>query len=98
MVDYEHFLPVAALQVNRAKNERDEDEQSAEVEKAYRLFTRGEEREITITDLKRIAKELREDVPENALRDMVREAKGGGLGSVGKEEFEGVMRRAGVFG
>ena len=97
-VDYEHFLPVAALQMNRAKNERDEDEQSAEVEKAYKLFTRGEEREITITDLKRVAKELREDVPESVLRDMVREAKGGGLGAVGKEEFEGVMRRAGVFG
>lgn len=98
VVDYEHFLPVAALQVNRAKNERDEEQQSAEVEKAFALFTRGEERDITLGDLKRIAAELREDVPESVLRDMVREAKGGGLGGVGKEEFEGVMRRAGVLG
>ncbi|CAK1361389.1 hypothetical protein CB0940_03228 [Cercospora beticola] len=96
-IDYEHFLPVAALQMNRAKNERDEEEQNEEVEKAYALFTRGEEREITIADLRRVAKELREDVPESVLRDMVREAKGGPLGAVGKEEFENVMRRAGVF-
>ncbi|KAI5368119.1 Putative EF-hand domain pair protein [Septoria linicola] len=97
-IDYEHFLPVAALQLNRAKNERDEEQQNEEVEKAYALFTRGQDREITIGDLKRVAKELREDVPDSVLRDMVREAKGGGLGGVGKEEFEGVMRRAGVFG
>lgn len=84
--------------MNRAKNERDEEQQSAEVEKAFALFTRGEERDITLGDLKRIALELREDVPESVLRDMVREAKGGGLGGVGKEEFEGVMRRAGVLG
>lgn len=90
-------MPVAALQMNRAKNERDEEEQNEEVEKAYALFTRGEEREITIADLRRVAKELREDVPESVLRDMVREAKGGPLGAVGKEEFENVMRRAGVF-
>ncbi|KAM3423458.1 hypothetical protein BST61_g889 [Cercospora zeina] len=97
-IDYEHFLPVAALQMNRVKNERDEEEQNKEVHKAFALFTRGEEREITIADLRRVAKELREDVPESVLRDMVREAKGGPLGAVGKEEFENVMRRAGVFG
>lgn len=66
--------------------------------KAYHLFTKGEEREITLHDLRRVARELREDVPENVLKDMVREATGGGLGGVGMDDFEGVMKRAGVFG
>lgn len=95
-VSYEHFLAVAALKLH-AKSE-DPDARSEEVERAYLLFTKGQEREITLGDLKRVARELREEVPENVLRDMLREATGGGVGGVGMEEFEGVMRRAGVFG
>jgi len=56
------------------------------------------EREISLGDLRRIAKELREEVPDNVLKDMIREATGGGLGGVGIEDFESVMRRAGVLG
>lgn len=96
-VSYEHFLAIAALKLH-AKSEEDPDAVNEEIEKAYLLFTKGQEREITLGDLKRIARELREEVPENVLRDMVREATGGGVGGVGMEEFEGVMRRAGVFG
>lgn len=53
--------------------------------------------------LKRVARELREEVPEQVLRDMILEANGGGGNSevqrgVDVKEFEGVMRRAGVFG
>lgn len=69
-----------------------------EVVKAFNLFTKGQERDIQLQDLRRVAKELREDVPENVLRDMLREATGGQVSGVGLEEFEGVMRRAGVFG
>ena len=55
---------------------------------------------ITLAHLRRVAKELREDVDERVLRDMIVEANGGqGISNgVGMEEFEGVMRRAGVFG
>lgn len=95
-VSYEHFIAVAALKLH-AKHE-DPEALSEEVMKAYSLFTKGQEREITLNDLRRIAKELREDVPDNVLKDMIREATGGGLGTVGMDEFEGVMKRAGVFG
>ncbi|KAF2718128.1 EF-hand [Polychaeton citri CBS 116435] len=110
LVDYEHFLPIAALKLNQRRHGgggRDGEEggevrkgggRDAEVEKAFRLFTKGEERLITLQDLRRIAKDLREEVPEGVLRDMLMEATGGGLGGVGLEDFEGVMRRAGVFG
>jgi len=49
--------------------------------------------------LKRVAKLLKEDVSEEVLKDMILEANGGaGVGrGVGKEEFEGVLRRAGIW-
>ena len=94
-VTYEHFVAIAALKLH-ARHE-DPDAATEEVVRAYGLFTKGAEREITLSDLRRIARELREDVPEAVLKDMVREATGGGLGGVGMEDFEGVMRRAGVF-
>ena len=72
-----------------------------EVEDAFRLFTdmAGEDGKITMGGLKRIARELKEDVPEQVLKDMLLEANGGsGVGrGVGIKDFEGVMRRAGVF-
>lgn len=95
-VTYEYFVAVAALKL-RAKQE-DPEAMNEEVMKAYSLFTKGQEREITLSDLKRVSMELREDVPDNVLKDMIREATGGGLGGVGMEDFEGVMRRAGVLG
>jgi Ca2+-binding EF-hand superfamily protein len=95
-VGYEHFVAVAALKLHAKHN--DPDAMNEEVLKAYKLFTKDQERDITLTDLRRIARELREDVPESVLKDMIREATGGGVGGVGMEDFEGVMRRAGVLG
>jgi Ca2+-binding EF-hand superfamily protein len=95
-VDYERFIAVAALKLHARHD--DPEAQNEEIKKAYALFTKGQERDITINDLRRVAKELREDVPDDILKDMIREATGGGLGVVSMEEFEGVMTRAGVFG
>jgi hypothetical protein len=49
--------------------------------------------------LKRVARLLKEDVPEEVLNDMILEANGGaGIGQgVDREEFEGVLRRAGIW-
>lgn len=95
-VDYERFVAIAALKLHARHD--DPEAQSEEVQKAYALFTRGQERDINISDLRRVAKELREDVPEGVLKDMIREATAGGLGGVNMEDFESVMTRAGVFG
>jgi len=96
-VEYEPFVAVAALKLHQHANQ-DEDEIRAEVEEAFRLFTRGEREVISVADLKRVAGELREDVGEAVLRDMVKEATGGKADmGVTIEEFEGIMRRAGVF-
>lgn len=57
------------------------------------------EKVITIANLKRIAAILKEDVDDQLLRDMILEANGGaGVGrGVKKDEFEVVMRKAGVW-
>ena len=93
---YPHFLAIAALKLQ----DRSEDSIREEVETAFRLFTgkNGEDR-ITIATLRRVARELKENVDEQVLKDMIMEANSGeGVGKgVGMTEFEGVMRRAGVF-
>lgn len=52
---------------------RDDDPEAVneEVAKAFHLFTKGEERAITLADLKRVARELREDVSDSVLKDMI---------------------------
>lgn len=73
----------------------------AEVDTAFRLFTRGTDGPITLGHLRGIARELKEDanVGEDLLRDMILEANGGaGVNAgVSKEEFWDVLKRAGVF-
>ena len=96
-IAYAHFVAVAALKLAN----RSEESQSREVEDAFRLFTSmgGDDDKITMTCLKRVAEVLKEDVPDSVMRDMLLEANGGsGVGrGVGLKDFEGVMRRAGVF-
>jgi len=48
-----------------------------ELEHAYRLFTNNTDGPITIFDLKRIARELKENVTDEQLTEMLMEASGG---------------------
>lgn len=96
--EYEKFLAICALKFH--SRERTSDSHTQEVDEAFRLFTSGGgEGKITLATLKRVARALKEDVEEELLRDMILEANGGaGVGKgVEKDEFEGVMRRAGVW-
>ena len=95
-MEYSHFVAIAALKLHN----RSEESQKNEVETAFRLFTGGSgQAKITMGALKRIARELKEDVSDQVLKDMILEANGGsGVNSgVALQDFEGVMRRAGVF-
>lgn len=86
-------------------DEYDEDRRAdaGEVFAAYSLFTHGGPGPITLAHLRRVAKELREEVDDEVLKDMILEANGGVSGKkngdgggVGFEDFEAVMRRAGI--
>lgn len=114
LIHFEPFLSYCALLLNnRASNASSRSSspsdpsqkhpRRAEIDSAYQLFTHQQNGPITLAHLRRVAKELREEVPDRVLKDMILEANGG-IGDegirkgVGKEDFEAVMKRAGVFG
>lgn len=94
---YPSFVAICALKLHA----RDRGNIQGEVDDAFTLFTGGDEEaeRITMAHLKRVAAVLKEEVDEAVLKDMILEANGGaGVGKgVGRDEFEGVMRRAGVW-
>jgi Ca2+-binding EF-hand superfamily protein len=110
-VPFVPFLSYAAIALHSKEQGSDEDDEEdeyqqesnfAEVQAAYKLFTHGGPGPITLAHLRRVAKELREDVPDAVLKDMILEANGEtdgngrNAGGVGLEEFESVMKRAGL--
>ncbi|KAH8179620.1 Las1-like protein [Sarocladium implicatum] len=104
---YEPFFAICALKFHARADPNDEDAHRQELEDAFRLFTRGAAgatggdggEVITLAHLRRVAAVLKEDVPEDLLKDMILEANGGqGVArGVGMTEFDGVMRSAGVW-
>ncbi|KAF1924192.1 EF-hand superfamily Ca2+-modulated protein [Didymella exigua CBS 183.55] len=111
-VEFVPFLSYAAIAMHSKEAGSDDDMEddddyratsnAEEVSAGYQLFTHGGPGPITLGHLRRIAKELREDVPDEVLRDMILEANGGvrgrgkDVGGVTLEEFESVMTRAGL--
>jgi len=116
-VEFIPFLSYAAIAIHTKdtdagdEDQDDEDDEQyyqesniEEVKAAFTLFTHGGPGPITLAHLRRVAKELREDVSDDVLRDMIREANGGmketgkvrDVGGVGLEDFESVMKRAGL--
>ncbi|KAL4939711.1 hypothetical protein BDV06DRAFT_198312 [Aspergillus oleicola] len=94
-IPYAPFLTAAAAKLRS----RSDDALSSEVDTAYQLFTRGSDGPITIAHLRRIARELKEDVGDQLLKDMILEANGGGSLQEGVSlgQFRDVLVRAGVF-
>ena len=94
-VTYAKFVEVCALQLSS----RTDESKMEEVEAAYKLFTRGSNGPINIQHLRRVAKELRENISDEILRNMILEANGGaGVNKgVNQEDFQAVMTRAGVL-
>jgi Ca2+-binding EF-hand superfamily protein len=96
-VPYAPFVSASAAKLRS----RDDDAMAAEVDDAFQLFTRGSDGPIiTLSHLRRIARDLKEDgVGDDLLKDMILEANGGAGLSAGVtlEQFHDVMSRAGVF-
>lgn len=95
---YEPFFAICALKFHA--RDHDSDAHARELDEAYRLFTHGSAAgPITLTHLRRVAALLKEDVADELLKDMISEANSGQGTAVGvaKDEFDDVMRRAGVW-
>ncbi|KAL6855756.1 Las1-like domain-containing protein [Trichoderma novae-zelandiae] len=100
---YEPFFAICALKFHaRARGggyDHGSEAHRQELAEAFQLFTNGTDGPITLAHLRRVAAVLKEDVDEELLKDMILEANGGvGVArGVGMEEFDGVMRSAGVW-
>ena len=68
-----------------------------EILKAFRLFDDDETGKITFKNLKRVAKELGENISDEELQEMIDEADRDGDGEVSEEEFIRIMKKSGLF-
>ena len=69
-----------------------------EILKAFELFDKDHNGKISLKDLKSATIELGENLTDDELREMIREADRDFDGEVGKNEFVEVMKKSGLFG
>ncbi|CAL7946217.1 unnamed protein product [Xylocopa violacea] len=68
-----------------------------EVLKAFRLFDDDNTGKITFKNLKRIARELGENLTDEELQEMIDEADKDGDGEVSQEEFLRIMKKTSLY-
>lgn len=68
-----------------------------EIMKAFRLFDDDETGSISFKNLKRVAKELGENLTDEELQEMIEEADRDGDGEVNKEEFLRIMQKTQLY-
>lgn len=89
-IDFDEFLSMMTLKMG----DRDS---SVEMEKAFRLFDDDETGRISFRNLKRVAKELGEDMADEELQEMIDEADREGTGEVSLDDFKRIMKKTNVF-
>jgi len=65
--------------------------------KAFCLFDDEGSDKITFKNLKRVAKELGENMTDDEIHDMLDEAEGDGDGEISKKEFKRIMKKANLI-
>lgn len=89
-IDFEEFLAMMTAKMG----ERDSRE---EIMKAFRLFDDDETGKISFKNLKRVAKELGENMTDDELQEMIDEADRDGDNEVNEEEFFRIMKKTSLF-
>ena len=78
----------------RAQGEKDSKE---EVLKAFALFDDDGTGKISYKNLKRVAKELGENLTDEELQEMIDEADRDGDGEINQDEFLRIMKKSNLF-
>ncbi|KAK7790515.1 hypothetical protein R5R35_005261 [Gryllus longicercus] len=68
-----------------------------EIAKAFKLFDDDDTGTISFRNLKRVAKELGEDINDEELQEMIEEADRDGDGEVNFDDFMKVMKKANLY-
>ena len=90
VIDFEEFLAMMTVKMS----ERDSRE---EILKAFRLFDDDETGKISFKNLKRVAKELGENMTDEELAEMIEEADRDGDGEINEEEFLRIMKKTSLY-
>ncbi|XP_055334452.1 uncharacterized protein LOC129585691 [Paramacrobiotus metropolitanus] len=89
-INFDQFLSILTTKMNE-KDAHDE------IQKAFRLFDSDETGKISFQNLKRVAKELGENLTDEELREMIEEADLNGDGEVDEKEFLRIMQKTGLY-
>ena len=90
VIDFPEFLDM----MTQKMAERDPRE---EMLKAFRLFDDDETGKISFRNLKRVAKELGENMTDDEITEMIEEADRDGDVEISEEEFMRIMRKTNLF-
>jgi centrin-1 len=89
-IDFQEFLEMMT-------NKMSEKDSREEILKAFRLFDDDETGKITFKNLKRVAKELGENMTDEELQEMIDEADRDGDGEICEEEFLRIMKKTSLY-
>merc|ERR1740129_257455 len=89
-IDFNVFLEMMTTKMSE-KDSREE------IRKAFRLFDDDETGFITLKNLRRVAKEIGENMADEELQEMIEEADRDGDGQVGEEEFLRMMKKTSLY-
>lgn len=89
-IEYQDFLDLMTIKMQ----ERDPVE---EMRKAFRLFIDDDSNKINIRHLRRVAKDLGENMTDEELQEMIDEADRDGDGEISEEDFIRIMTKTNLF-
>ena len=89
-IDFMEFLEMMTAKMSE-KDSREE------ILKAFRLFDDDETGKISFKNLKRVAKELGENMTDEELQEMIDEADRDGDGEINEEEFLRIMKKTSLY-
>merc|ERR1719451_241435 len=89
-IDFNEFLEMMTAKMSE-KDSREE------IRKAFRLFADDETGFITLKNLRRVAKEIGENMTDEELQEMIEEADRDGDGQVSEEEFLRMMKKTSLY-
>ncbi|KAJ3172015.1 hypothetical protein HDU88_006827 [Geranomyces variabilis] len=90
VIDFNDFLELMTSKMSE-KDTREE------IVKAFRLFDDDDTGKISFKNLKRVAKELGENLTDEELQEMIDEADRDGDGEISQEEFLRIMKKTNLY-
>ena len=89
-IEYPDFLEIMTTKIN----ERDPIE---EISKAFKLFDEDSTGRISLRNLRRIAREMQENLSDDELQAMIDEFDKDGDGEINEAEFLAIMKQTSIY-